>query len=90
MGTEPRQGAYLTRQSYYQYAYHQFDDLKNTGYDWRNHSIKRSISNYLLDDPKRETIIETYQKFIEYIMDYASNIKKAFNYTVDKNYKYLN
>jgi len=90
MAAGPRQGAYLTRQSYYQYTYHQFDDLKNTGYDWRNNSIKRSVSFYLLNDPKREAIIGEFQKFITYIMDYASNIKKAFNYTVDKNYKYLN
>jgi len=90
MAVEPRKGAYLTRPSYYQYAYHQFDDLKNIGYDWRNNSIKRSVSTYLLNDPKREIIITKFQTFIAYMMDYASNIKKAFNYTVNKNYKYLN
>jgi hypothetical protein len=90
MATEPRKGEYLTRQSYYYYAYHQFDDLKNTGYDWRKDSIKRSISFYLLNDFKRKIIIEKFQEFITHMMDYASTIKKSFNYTVDKNYKYLN
>ncbi len=87
---EPKKGYYMTRPSYYDLMYHQFDDLKNTGYDWRKNSIKRSVSAYLLSDTKRETIIEQFQVFIAFIMDYASNIKKAFNYTADRNYKYLN
>jgi hypothetical protein len=85
-----RTGQYLTRKSYYYSMYHQHDDLKNTGYDWRNNSMKKSLSNYLLADSKRLSIIEQFQVFIAYIMDYASNIKKAMNYTADKNYKYLN
>lgn len=87
---EGRTGQYLTRKSYYYDMEHQFDDLKNTGYDWRKNSIKRSVSGYLLADSKRLGIIEQFQVFIAYIMDYASNIKKAMNYTADKNYKHLN
>jgi metal-responsive CopG/Arc/MetJ family transcriptional regulator len=87
---EPREGRYLLRRSYRRTLEHQFDDLKNTGYDWRNNSIKRSVSSYLLNDFKREQIIERLQAFIAFIMDYASNIKKAMNYTADKNYKHLN
>jgi hypothetical protein len=90
MATEPRKGAYLTRESYYQYTYHQFDDLKNVGYNWRENAMKRSVSHYLINDNKRRLLIDQYQKFVNFIMDYASNIKKSFNYTVDKNYKYLN
>lgn len=90
MANEPRKGQYLIRPSYYEAMYHQFDDLKNTGYDWRNHSIKRSVSSYLLNDSKREVIVTRMQVFIAYIMDYASNIKKAFNYAADKNFKNLN
>jgi hypothetical protein len=90
MAIEPRKGNYLTRRSYYDAMYHQFDDLKNTGFDWRNNSIKRSVSSYLLSDSKRLSIVERYQDFITYIMNYASQIKKTFNYTADKNYKYLN
>ena len=75
---EPRKGSYLTRQSYYNAMYHQFDDLKNTGFDWRNNSIKKSVSSYLLSDSKRLAIIERMQVFITFIMDYASQIKKGF------------
>lgn len=85
-----RKGAYLTRISYRQVMFHQFDELKNTGYDWRNNSLKRSLSGYLLNDSKRLAIVERMQIFIEYILDYASQIKKSINYAADKNYKYLN
>jgi len=87
---EPRKGNYLIRRSYREALHHQFDDIKNTGFNWRDNSFKRSLSSYLLNDPKREEVIGRFQVFIAYIMDYASNIKKAFNYTVDKNYKNLN
>jgi hypothetical protein len=90
MAKDPRKGVYLTRESYRYTMYHQFDEIKNIGYDWRRNSFKRSLSAYLLSDPKRESIIERFQIFVAYIMDYASNIKKAFNYTADRNYKHLN
>lgn len=85
-----RKGRYLTRVNYYEVLCHQQDDLKHNGYDWRNNIIKNSTSGYLLSDPKRLSIIEKFQEFLVYMMDYASQIKKAFNYTVSKNYKYLN
>lgn len=81
---------YTTRESYYYAMYHQFDDLKNTGYNWRDNTIKKSVSSYILSDPKRVTIIERYQILIAAIIDYVSNIKKAAYYSADKNYKYLN
>jgi hypothetical protein len=86
----PRQGKYLTRESYYQYMIHLQDDLKNTGYDWRNKLFDKSLSTYLLSDPKRSFIMGQMQRLMVYIIDKVSMIKKAVNYTVDKNYKYLN
>jgi len=87
MTKEPRPGKYLTRKSYRQDLYHAFDDLKNNGFEWRSNSMKKSLSGYLLSDSKRRDIVDQMQLFIEYIMDYASQIKKSINYTVDKNYK---
>ena len=87
---ELRDGKYLTRESYYQYMIHIQDDLKNTGYDWRNNLFNRSLSTYLLSDPKRSGIMTQIQKMMVYMIDRVSMIKKAMNYTVDKNYKYLN
>lgn len=90
MAKEPRSGQYLTRKSYRDATLHQFDNLENIGYDWRNNSLKRSLSPYILSDSKRLSIIEYMQTIVAYIMDYGSNIKKSINYTVDKNYKHLN
>jgi hypothetical protein len=90
MANEPRQGKYLTRENYREATYSQFNDLKNIGYDWRSNVFDRTISPYILSDSKRRDILTEMKKFVVYVMDYASNIKKAFNYTVDKNYKYLN
>jgi len=90
MATEPRKGSYLTRQSYYQYMIHIQDDIKNTGYDWRTNLFNKSISTYILSDTKRSLILGEIQKLLVYAIDKVSMIKKSMNYTVDKNYKYLN
>jgi hypothetical protein len=88
--TEIRKGKYLIRESYYQYMIHLQDDLKNTGFDWRNNLMQKSVSQYLLADPKRLEIINQMQTLLIFLIDKISSIKKAVNYTVDKNYKYLN
>jgi hypothetical protein len=87
---EIRTGKYLVRESYYQYMIHLQDDLKNTGFDWRAKLFQKSMSRYLLSDPKREQILIQIQNLLTFIIDKISGIKKAVNYTVDKNYKYLN
>lgn len=87
---DPRQGKYLVRDSYYQYMLHTQDNLLNTGHDWRSNLFTRTLSTYMLSDPKRRTIIGQFQQLMVYAINRVSNIKKAMNYTVDKNYKYLN
>ena len=87
---DPREGNYLTRTSYYQYMTHIQDDLKHTGYDWRTNLFQKSVSAYLLSDDKRSDIMGQIQKMMVYMIDRVSMIKKTMNYTVDKNYKYLN
>jgi hypothetical protein len=87
---DPRKGRYLVRQSYYQYMIHLQDNLKYTGYDWRTNLFNKSVSSYLLSDKKRENFINQMKILMVYMIDRVSLIKKAMNYTVDKNYKYLN
>jgi len=90
MASEPRQGRYLTRESYRAATEHQFDELLNNGYDWRENSMKRSLSGYILSDSKRRDIIGRMQIIVAYILDRVSDIKKSINYTVGPKYKYLN
>jgi hypothetical protein len=87
---DPRQGKYLVRESYYQYMTHLQDNLLNTGYDWRSNLFSKSVSTYIISDPKRNNIVGQFQKLMVYMISQVSNIKKAVNYTVNKNYKYLN
>jgi len=87
---EQRQGNYLVRESYYQFMTHMQDDIKYTGYNWRDKLFDKTLSSYLLADPKRSQIMGQIKKLMVYIIDNVSTIKKAMNYTVDKNYKYLN
>lgn len=87
---KPRQGEYLTRPSYYEYMTHLQDDLLHTGYDWRNNLFNKTVSTYLISEPKRAGIISQFQILMVSLIDRVSMIKKAFNYTVDKKYKYLN
>jgi hypothetical protein len=90
MAKEPRKGSYLIRPSYYEFMIHLQDDLKNTGYDWRTNLFENSFSSYLLADTKRSAILEQIKNLMVFTIDRVSSIKKAMNYTVDKNYKYLN
>jgi len=85
-----RVGAYLTRKSYRQATYHFFDKRKNLGYDWRDKLLVKSLSSYLLADPKRLSMIVQIQKMLVNFMDEASRIKKAINIYTDKNEKYFN
>jgi hypothetical protein len=85
-----KKGKHLTRESYYQAMIHSQDVIKNAGFDWRKNLFNKTMSQYLLSDPKREQILGQMEKLMVFIIDKVSKIKKAVNYTVDKNYKYLN
>lgn len=86
----PRKGTYLTRENYRNAMYHQQDNLKNRGYNWRPVIMKRNLSTYLLADNKRREFIEQLQLFLVYLMDQASLIKKQYNFLMDKDTKDYN
>lgn len=90
MADEVKKKPYLTRVDYRDITNHIYDDLKHSGFNWRDNTLKKSLSAYLLNDPKRIAIVEYFQVIIAYIMDYASNIKKTINYAAGKNDKHLN
>lgn len=84
---EPKKGPHLARPSYYQYMVHQQDVLLNQGFDYNTQLFERIISPYMLIDPRKAQVISYFQKMAVYMINSAGNIKKAFNYTVDKNYR---
>lgn len=84
---EPKSGPHLERPSYYQYMIHQQDALKNQGFDYETQLFKRVLSPYMFVDPRKELTLSYFQSMFVKLINSAGNIKKAFNYTVDKNYR---
>jgi len=83
----PKMGEYLTRENFRKAMYHQHDNIKNRGYNWRPVIMKKNLSTYLLADSKRQEFVEQLQTFLVYIMDQASLIRKQFNFLMDKDTK---
>ena len=84
-----RMGSYLIRRSQWEDLIHRQDDLKNVGYDWRPNLLKKSLSTYLQSNDDVSEMIERYRQLLVFIVDKIQDVKKAFNYTVDKHYKYI-
>jgi hypothetical protein len=80
-------GPHLARPSYYRFMIHQQDLLLNQGFDYSNKLFETAMSNYMLIEPRKEYTFLQFQKLLVFLIDSAGSIKKAFNYTVDKNYR---
>ena len=80
-------GPHLGRHSYYNWMIHQQDNLLNQGFDYETRLFEKTLSNYMLVDPRKEYTFLQFQKLLVYVINTVGNIKKAFNYTVPKNYK---
>lgn len=83
----PKSGPHLGRPSYYNWMVHQQDILKNQGFDYETRLLEKTTSKYLLVDSRKEYAFLQFQSMLVYLINYIGSIKKAFNYTVDKNYK---
>lgn len=80
-------GPHLQRPSYYNWMIHQQDALKNQGFDYETKLLDKTLSNYMLVDARKEFTFLKFQKMLVYVINAVGGIKKAFNYTVSKNYK---
>lgn len=80
-------GKALVRPSYYEWMIHQQDVILNLGFDYENKLLEKTVSNYMLVDPEKEFIFKQFQILIVYLINATGNIRKAYNYTVPKNYK---
>jgi len=80
----------LARKSYYDYAEHMQDDIKNYGYDYEDQLFERSVSNYILQDKTRGEIINRFSILYAYMIDKVKDIKRSYNYAVGKKYKKFN
>lgn len=78
------------KQSLYKVSENRLNKLKNRGYDYKGKILKRTLSSYIYRDPKREEILDQFEKSLYFIVQQIKTIKTFFNYTVDKDYTDFN
>lgn len=78
------------KQYFWDSVNHRKDNIKHTGYDYRGKVLRNSLSKLLYLDPKREVILDTYDTILTHLIDKVKHIKKAFNYTLEKEYRDFN
>ena len=61
-----------------------FDELKNTGFDYRNKQIKKSVSSYLLNVPMIADFIEMIEPMIFYMTVQSKKLMHFRNFAMKR------
>ena len=61
------------------------NDELYSGFDYKNQIFKRSLSNVILRDPVKESILSYFQRVVFALIESTKQIKNFVNYTVKKN-----
>jgi hypothetical protein len=64
-----------------------FNDNAYSGFNYKNQIFKRTLSNVILKDPVKESILVYFQKVVFGLIETTKQIKNFVNYTVKKNNK---
>lgn len=64
--------------------------ILNIGFDYRNQILRRSLSKYIYLERKREMILNKLEVLFTWMVEHIKNIKKTFNYSMDKKYRDFN
>ena len=72
------------------YIDHRKDDLKNTGYDYKNNIFKRTLSNVMFGNPTTAEFLTYLQKQIVLMFESVLLVRNLYNWTVDKYYDKFN
>lgn len=75
------------RDSYWNYATNIQTHRKNVGFDWRKKLFYKTLSTYLLSDPKRNDILLQIQKLLVILIEKIGQIGLFFNYAEKTNLK---
>lgn len=78
------------RPTFKDYALSRKNDIKNTGYDYRNNVFNKTISGTLLEEPKRAALIAMMEILVNYLIDAVKYIKKHNNFAVSKKWRDFN
>lgn len=69
---------------------HRNDIIKNMGYDYRGAVLRNSLSKVMFIETKREGILNQIETIIDYLIDHVKNIKKQYNWTMDRKWRNFN
>ena len=78
------------KKSYFKISRSVLDDYKNLGFNYEGQIFKRTLSSVFFGDKKRVDILNEFEKMIFFLIEQVKNIKKTFNYTIDKNSTKIN
>ena len=78
------------KNSLYDKANNRMTRLKNSGFDYEGRIFEKTMSPYILMDPNRRDILNSYEKIIYFLIEKVKFIKTFYNYTTPKDYKHLN
>lgn len=85
MDTSTRRKRYTTRPSYLYDAKHINDVFLNMGYDYRGKLIKKGTSPEIYANPLNESMYNTLDSMIYFLIQHTKTIKKWFSIAHSKN-----
>ena len=81
---------HLTRESYFEIAESRIKEGQQLGFDYRGKLYEKSVSQLVLADDKRKSIIQKMDALITHLIDSVKNIKKTYVYSVSRNSRDIN
>jgi len=81
---------HLVRPSYYEAAEKRIAEGQQLGFDYRGKLYEKSVSSLVLADEKRKSIVSKMDELMVFLVDSVKNIKKTFNYAVQRNSRDIN
>lgn len=77
--------------SVYKVTYENDWDLKNTGYDYSETLLKRSMSGYMFKNPNLSTFLQSYlNPIMVFFLNRVKFLRIYYNYGVPKDYEKIN
>lgn len=66
------------------------NEIKNIGYDFRGNVLTRTLSNTIIQEPKRQALLAMFELMINYLIDSVKYIKKHNNFAIPKKWRDFN
>lgn len=77
-------------ESYYDKTTSRNEQINGIGFDYKGKILRRTVSPYLFEDPKRAAILDWFEDWIFFLVEKVKLVRTYYMYAVPKNYKKLN